>query len=162
MSSPKVVSFGSGGATSLNPARIQFKGKMAVWDLQKWLPPALRLAFLEPMTLARPTVDPGTYVWPRSGYTEDSVLDDLYAKLDGASMLGISRGTRDEHRRAVPFNMHKDKDRDRFLLDRRGENGTECKLAGFGSSSLFPGYRLTELHRAFQRRIADVRSRSQG
>ena len=72
-------------------------------------------------------------------------LFELYRKFDLAGFFGLVRGGRRLHLQLNPFGMHKDEVKDRLVLDCRGVNGAECRIAGGAASSIFPGYRFAEL-----------------
>ena len=62
-----------------------------------------------------------------------------------AGLLFLSRGRRRPVRICNAFNVVKSDTHDRLIVDRRGPNGIEAKIAGGPSSDLMSAYRLGEV-----------------
>jgi hypothetical protein len=136
---------GLGGPSSLDPSRLDFKSGLAHWELDRWLPDDLVVPFRDPEPVRRIDPDPRSWAWSGPGANSSRSLLEFYQKLDSANLLGFSRGDRQIHECMNPFNMYKDDTEDRLLCDRRGPNGTECRIVDNKATRNFPGYRFGEL-----------------
>ena len=136
---------GPGAFVSLDPSRIDLSAKCGHWPLGDWLPIDLYMAFIEFLALGRPLPNLDYWVWQGPGSDSNEVWLALYHKLETAGLLLLSRGSRHPVRTCAAFNVVKNAQRDRLIVDRRGPNGLEAKIVGGPSSQLFPAYRLCEL-----------------
>lgn len=139
---------GSAGSrvSVLDANRLRFAPGLGRFPLERWLGPSLAMAYLEPKVLARRNPCPGDWVWPRTGDLGEEELLPLFQKLSLAGILFLTPRATEQCERARPTAAPKSLDRDRFILDRRGMDGLEGKLADSPTSRLPTAARLSEMY----------------
>ena len=110
----------AGSFRPLDASRLTFGAGLGKWDLGRWLPPDKAMGYVEPAILERPAWDPRCWNWPGAINSDDDEWLALYGKLHDAGVLGLMRGPVSDVRTCAAFNVVKDSDRDRLIVDRRG------------------------------------------
>ena len=136
----------SGGAYKpLDASRLNFGGPLGDWKVERFLGPQYWLPFQEPALLRKAGLQPGSWAWPRCrpcGAAEELAL---FRKWDSAGVLELADATDPPYLVSSVFNVYKDADRDRQIIDRRGRNGAEATVAPGPSRELPSGAQLTDL-----------------
>ena len=116
---------------SLDVSRLQLSGR-GLWNPLPYLPPELYMAFAEPASLLHfnPPPDDFMPVWTRENPQEVAALASLWDKLGLLRLAPARLSMSESFLLARAFNCYKGPDRDRMIIDRRGRNYAECRLAG--------------------------------
>ncbi|CAE7840815.1 unnamed protein product [Symbiodinium sp. CCMP2592] len=116
---------------SLTVPRLRLSGK-GHWDPGPFLQDELYMAYLEPRSLLHGLPPPDSFlpVWTREDPAQVAALAELWDEM-GLLRLAPSRlRSSDAYLLSRAFNCYKAPDRDRMIIDRRGQNFAECRLAG--------------------------------
>ena len=116
---------------ALDVSRLRLSGR-GLWDPVPYLPDELYMAFVEPRSLAHPVPPPDSFVpvWSRECPKETASLAALWDSLGLLRLAPADTLATDSFRLARAFNCYKAPDRDRMIIDRRGQNWAEARLAG--------------------------------
>ena len=116
---------------SLNVSRLKLSGRGG-WDPGPFLPDELYMAFLEPRSLLHggPPPDDFVPVWTRERVEETAALASLWDSLGLLHLEPARLRASESYRLARAFNCYKSADKDRMIIDRRGQNFAESRLAG--------------------------------
>ena len=121
---------GPRGFSPLKADRIKLPEEPPSVDISKWLGPDLWMAFVEPRSLRSLPARPVTWARPRPrrlGREEKAVLQ----KWDRTGRLLLAGAAQDPlHRLSTLEALRKDAHADRQIVDRRGPNGEEDRVAG--------------------------------
>ena len=116
---------------SLTVSRLHLSGRGS-WDPGPFLSDELYMAYCEPRSLLHGLPPPESFVpvWTREDPSEVAALARLWDSL-GLLRLAPSRARASQaYLLSRAFNCYKAPDRDRMIIDRRGQNYAECRLAG--------------------------------
>ena len=116
---------------SLTVSRLHLSGRGS-WDPRPFLSDELYMAYCEPRSLLHGLPPPDSFVpvWTREDPSEVAALARLWDSL-GLLRLAPSRTRASQaYLLSRAFNCYKAPDRDRMIIDRRGQNYAECRLAG--------------------------------
>ena len=116
---------------SLNVSRLKLSGNGS-WDPGPYLPDELFMAFNEPRSLLHGGPPPEDFVpvWTRESRRETAALASLWDSLGLLHLEPARLRTSESYRLARAFNSYKSPDKDRMIIDRRGQNHAESRLAG--------------------------------
>ena len=116
---------------ALDVSRLRLSGR-GLWDPVPYLPDELYMTFAEPRSLAHPVPPPDSFVpvWSRECPKETASLAALWDSLGLLRLAPADTLATDSFRLARAFNCYKAPDRDRMIIDRRGQNWAEARLAG--------------------------------
>ncbi|CAE7745584.1 unnamed protein product, partial [Symbiodinium necroappetens] len=117
--------------SSLNVSRLKLSGHGS-WNPGPFLSDELFMAFNEPRSLLHGGPPPEDFVpvWTRESLRETAALASLW---DGLGLLHFEPArlrASESYRLARAFNSYKSPDKDRMIIDRRGQNHAESRLAG--------------------------------
>ena len=141
----KTSSSASSPYGALDPDRLNFVGMGPKFDVADLLGPLFALPFLEPRLIARPRVDTGAYAWTAPCAREQPRLMQLFRQWAEADRFELVRGGRPAHLSSRVFNVYKDENRDRQIIDARGPNGAEQLVAPGPSRDLASGWQMGDL-----------------
>ena len=90
------------------------------------------MAYLEPRALLHDVPRPDDFVpvWSREDPRETKELADLWDSLGSLVVRPATLGFSDSFKLARAFNCYKAPNRDRMIIDRRGQNWAESRLSG--------------------------------
>ena len=116
---------------SLNVSRLKLSGRGG-WDPGPYLPDELYMAFREPRSLLHCGPPPEDFVpvWTRERVEETAALASLWDSLGLLHLEPARLRASESYRLARAFNCYKSPDKDRMIIDRRGQNFAESRLAG--------------------------------
>ena len=116
---------------SLDVSRLRLSGR-GLWNPLPYLPDELYMALAEPSSLAHKVLPPDSFVpvWTRESVRETTALAHLWDDLGLLRLSPADVSSADSFRLARAFNCYKSTDKDRMIIDRRGQNWAEARLAG--------------------------------
>ncbi|CAE7264088.1 unnamed protein product [Symbiodinium sp. CCMP2592] len=116
---------------SLDVSRLRLSGRGA-WDPLPHLPDELYMAYAEPRSLhhGAPPGDEFLPVWTRESPAQTASLASLWDELGLLRLVPASISCSESYRLARAFNCYKTVDKDRMIIDRRGQNAAEARLPG--------------------------------
>ncbi|CAE7635021.1 unnamed protein product, partial [Symbiodinium necroappetens] len=116
---------------SLDVSRLKLSGQ-GLWDPTPYLPDELFMAFSEPRSLlhGRPPPDSFVPVWTRECPQEVASLAAMWDRLGLLRLAPASLLESEAYLLARAFNCYKAPDKDRMIIDRRGQNWAESRLPG--------------------------------
>ncbi|OLP84103.1 hypothetical protein AK812_SmicGene35057 [Symbiodinium microadriaticum] len=116
---------------SLDVSRLKLSGQ-GLWDPTPYLSEELFMAFTEPRSLlhGRPPPDTFVPVWTRECPLEVASLAALWDRLGLLRLAPASLLKSEAYLLARAFNCYKAPDKDRMIIDRRGQNWAESRLPG--------------------------------
>ena len=116
---------------SLDVSRLRLSGRGS-WDPSPHLPEELYMAFSEPRSLLHGLPPPESFVpvWSRESPREVASLAGLWDTLGLLRLAPATLALSESYLLARAFNCYKGPDKDRMIIDRRGQNWAESRLSG--------------------------------
>ncbi|CAE7527751.1 unnamed protein product [Symbiodinium sp. CCMP2592] len=116
---------------SLNTSRLKLSGQ-GLWNPLPHLPEELYMAFAEPRSLLHGLPPPASFVpvWTRESPSEVASLARLWDSLGLLRLTPALLSPSESYLLARAFNCYKGPDKDRMIIDRRGQNWAESRLSG--------------------------------
>ena len=135
----------SGEFRPLDVSRLKFPTDLLDFDGGEWLSPLSYMAFKEPLTIACTSPDPKRWKWPKNLRSEQKELMTLFKQWAVARRFLLVRSVFEKWRTARVFQVYKTSDKDRQIIDRRGQNGAEGSVDWGMSKTLSAGGNLSKL-----------------
>ena len=103
------------------------------------------MSFLDSSLLRAMRPNPLMWRWPGGAAIAPEALAQFFKQLARCHISRVCHRPIADHLVASLFNVHKDKDCDRLIVDKRAPNGADGAIAPLATKELFQGWRFCEL-----------------